>query len=85
MGFFVCCGSKEKAEAQIRNSLDNKLLENAEAIGYFGYEYNLNKINFFYKLIIKKVAGITKSQSNIIEKNIEEFADKFNEWILKSI
>ncbi|MHB1346827.1 MAG: flavodoxin domain-containing protein [Candidatus Humimicrobiaceae bacterium] len=77
VGVFICAGNTELAQKEIEDNFPPELLNKAVAVGYFGYEYNLEKMNFLLKSIIKKIAKITQSCSNILEDNIKEFAGNF--------
>lgn len=76
IGFYLCCGIQKDFEKQLENSIPKKLLDNTSVAGYFGYEYNTDKMNFFEKTMVKFAAKDKAGKSNINEKNIEEFARK---------
>jgi len=77
LGLFLCCMEEgEKAESQFQAAFPGELREHATASGLFGGEFNFDKMNFFEKWIVKKVAKVTEPVSNIKEKNIQEFASK---------
>ena len=76
LGLFICCGFSEKVEEQLDNSFENKLLKHAAVKGYFGYEFNFDRMNFMAKLMVKTLAKVKESKSDIKDKNIEEFAEK---------
>ncbi|MCK8827664.1 flavodoxin domain-containing protein [Natroniella acetigena] len=76
LGLFICCGYEEKADEQLSSCFEQKLLEQAEVKGYFGYEYNFEKMNFIFKMIIKKLAKVDKTTSKIKEENIKQFANE---------
>ena len=78
VGLFICCGNEDKAFKQLEESFNNKILNQSIIKGYFGYEYNFDKMNFVFKMIVKKLSGVKKSRSVIRENNIEKFAYKFN-------
>lgn len=74
IALFICCGFEEKAEEQLREAVGDKIFEHALAIGYFGYEFNFDKMNFFEKLAVKFLAKIKENTSDIRKENIEAFA-----------
>ena len=74
LGFFICCGQEDMAEKQLNSAFPPELLARASARGYFGYEYNLEKMNFFSRMMLKKAAGVEESESRLNEENISEFA-----------
>jgi len=76
LGLFICCGMSEKAREQLENSFDKKLLEHALTTGYFGYEFNFDRMNFISRFMVKKLAKVKENKSEIKEENIKEFAEK---------
>jgi menaquinone-dependent protoporphyrinogen oxidase len=76
LGLFICCGNEQEFDNQLRNSFEQELINHAITKGYFGYEYNLKKMNFLFKMIIKKMAKIKKSKFEIMEENIKKFAEE---------
>jgi len=76
-GLFICCMEEgKKAQEQFKNAFPDTLRDNAIAHGYFGGEFNFDKMNFFEKAIIKKIAKIDQNVSKINDKNIKDFALK---------
>ncbi|MTI60973.1 MAG: flavodoxin [Firmicutes bacterium] len=78
IGLFICCGRSDQVAEQLTASFGEKLLNQAVVRGYFGYEYNLEKMNFLFKTVVRVITGIKESKSEIIEKNIKKFADEIN-------
>lgn len=76
LGLFVCAGFEEKVEEQFENSFGQKLIDHAVTKGYFGYEFNFDKMGLLSKMAVKFVAKKNSSESNILDKNIQEFANK---------
>lgn len=74
LGLFLCCGSEEDFESQLDNNFTNQIINHASIKGYFGYGYNLEKMNFLYRKIIKKVANISSSENAIKDESIKSFA-----------
>lgn len=76
-GLFICCMEEgEKAQEQFKNAFPESLRNKAIAHGYFGGEFNFDKMNFFEKAIIKKIAKTDQNVSKINENNIKDFALK---------
>jgi menaquinone-dependent protoporphyrinogen oxidase len=74
IGLFICCMEKgEKAEEQLKNAFPQELLNHAKIRGCFGGAFDFEKMNFIEKAIIKKVANIDQSISNISEESIQKF------------
>ncbi len=74
IGLYLCCGIEKDFEKQLENSMSEKLLSHTSVVGYFGYEYNIDKMNFLEKTMVKFVAKDKAGKSNINEENIKEFA-----------
>jgi len=74
LGLFLCCMEVEKAQAQFDTAFPPELRNHANARGLFGGEFNLDRMNFFEKFLIKKIARIEKSVSTIADEKIAEFA-----------
>ncbi len=78
IGLFLCCMEEgEKAEEQFENAFPGYLKSKAIAKGLFGGEFNFERMNFFEKAIIKKIAKTDQSVSKINYSTIEEFSKKF--------
>jgi menaquinone-dependent protoporphyrinogen oxidase len=78
IGLFICGFTVEPGK-ELADNFPPELLSIAAAKGYFGYEFNLEKMNFAVKALIKKVAKIDKSVSNILEDSIKDFAMSMKE------
>ena len=77
LGLFLCCMfDGEKALEQFQNAFPESIRNKATAHGLFGGELNFEKMNLFEKAIVKKVANIDESLSNINYSNINSFAKK---------
>lgn len=74
IGLFICGAAAEEAQKELSDNFPQELLNVAAAKGYFGYEFNFEKMNFAMRAIIKKISKIDKSVYNILEDNIKEFA-----------
>lgn len=80
LGLFLCCLFEgEKALKQFQDAYPETLRNKAIAHGLFGGELDFEKMNFFEKAIVKKVANIEESTSMINYSNIKEFAKKIIE------
>ncbi|MCK5029636.1 MAG: flavodoxin domain-containing protein [Bacteroidales bacterium] len=75
IGLFLCClFDGEKALQQFHDAYPETLRNKAIAHGLFGGELDFDKMNFFEKAIVKKVANVEKSTSLINYNNIKDFA-----------
>lgn len=74
LGLFLCCGSEDDFESQLNTNFSEKIINHTSINGYFGYGYNLEKMNFLYRKIIKKVANISSSEKALKDESIKTFA-----------
>ncbi|MDG5790002.1 flavodoxin domain-containing protein [Evansella sp. AB-P1] len=79
LGLFLCCMREgEIAEQQFEDAFPQELREISIDNALFGGEFLISKMNFFERLIVKKVSGTTEDTFSLNERRIEEFADAFN-------
>jgi menaquinone-dependent protoporphyrinogen oxidase len=77
LGLFISCFYEgEVAENQLEKAYPEILKKHAISCKVMGGEMLLEKMNFFEKLIVKKVAGITQTDSKIKLENIEAFINE---------
>lgn len=78
-GYFICGLSEgEEATKLLDAAYDEELLSHAVVKGSFGGEIVLDKMGFFEKAVIKKVAKVEKDQKNISQDAINHFALMIN-------
>ncbi len=79
VGLYICCMTEgEKAHRQLKDNFPKELVDSAIVTGIFGGEFDFEKMNFMEKMVIKKVAGVEETESNLLQENIDKFADKLN-------
>ncbi|WP_312470851.1 flavodoxin domain-containing protein [Neobacillus sp.] len=79
LGLFLCCMREgEMAIEQFNHAFPQDLRKNSAAMGLFGGEFLVSKMNFFERQVVKKVDGIISDQSNLDVEGIKEFASKLN-------
>jgi len=84
VGLFLCCFREgETAIQQFNDAFPQDLRKNSVAMGLFGGELLVSKMNFFERKVVKKVDGITADQSHLDMEAIYEFATRLNR--LKSL
>lgn len=77
LGLFICgMADGDGIRKQLESSFPRELLSAAVAKESFGGEYDLNKMNFLERFIIRKISGSDKNQSRIMEENMTRFADQ---------
>lgn len=79
LGLFICCMEEgEKAKTQFLVAFPKVLHQNAKATACFGGEFDFEKMNYFQKLIIKRVAKIDHSTSKVDHDAIRNFSKKID-------
>ena len=79
LGLFICCMQKDdSAVKQLNEAFPQELVTKAVAKNVFGGGFSFSSMNFFEKLITRKVAKVKEDTSVIFEKNIMEFAERIN-------
>ena len=68
----------EKAHSQFLDAFPKELHQNAKATACFGGEFDFEKMNYFQKVIIKKVAKIGHSTSKVDHDAIRNFSHKMD-------
>ncbi len=77
LALFLCCMEKgEKAIEQFENAFSEDLRKHASSTALLGYEYNLERMNFFEKALVKKIAETTKNISEIDIEAIDSFVNQ---------
>lgn len=78
LGFFLCHMDTETPIADLlAKYYPKKLIESAHAASGFGGAFYVSKMNFLYKWMIKRSAGIETDQEKILYDEIDNFAQKF--------
>lgn len=77
LGLFLCCmETGEKSVEQFENAFSEDLRRHASSTALLGYEYNLDKMNFFERILVKKISGSKKSISEIDYNEIARFVNE---------
>lgn len=75
LGLFLCCMFEgERAQRQFEDAYPEALRTHASAIGLFGGEIHLSRMNELEKMIVNKVAKIERDVSKLNHLAIKEFA-----------
>lgn len=79
LGLFLChMYEGETAQKQFDEAYPAGLREHAAACGLFRGAFDFDKMGFFEKVIVKKVAGVTESMDKLDIDAIEAFARAFD-------
>lgn len=78
IGLFICgmLPDTETRKKEIVDAYSEALRQHAKATAFLGGEFLFDKLNFFEKLIIKKVSKVTSSVSSIDENAVTVFANE---------
>ncbi len=77
LGLFICGMNVPEYQSQLEKAFPEELRKHAKSTKVVGGEFLFEKMNFFQKLIVKKISGIKESISKIDENMIEEFIMEF--------
>lgn len=76
IGLFICGGLAEPKRVQeLQSSFPPELYEHAVVKEEFGYEFQVEKLRFFDKLMLRMVAGVKTSKSHLSFEKIDRFAE----------
>jgi len=73
IGLFLCCLNAKEFEQSTRYAYPEILRKKAFAYGLMGGEYLFAKMNFIEKFLVKKIVGVSKTESHLNEDAIEKF------------
>nr|WP_207627701.1 MULTISPECIES: flavodoxin domain-containing protein [Bacillaceae] len=76
--FLVCMRDGETAIEQFNHAFPQDLRKNSVAMGLFGGEFIVSKMNFFERQVVKKVDGVMSDQTKLDIEAIMEFASRLN-------
>jgi menaquinone-dependent protoporphyrinogen oxidase len=75
VALFICCMyDDDQAKEQFDNAFPKTLRNHSIKNDILGGEFLFDKMNFFERVIVKKIAGTSENVSQIDEKKIKEFA-----------
>ena len=81
LGLFISCFYEgEIAQTQLEKAYPEIIRKHAISCKVMGGEMLLEKMNFFEKLIVKKVADVTQTDSKIKHENIEAFINEMKAY-----
>ena len=81
LGLFVCGmePSRAKRQKELEDAYSEVLSKSVAATGFLGGEFKFEEMNFFERLIIKRISKTNESVSRIDEYAIEVFVEKLLE------
>lgn len=82
LGVFLCFMDPiSKGDYYFKKSFPDKIVNHVSVKGYFGGEFNFDKLTFFEKLFVKKTTNIDCSVTKIYEQQIHDFSARINNFI----
>ena len=79
IGLFICCMEEGKtAHRQLLENYPDELIRNAKSTACFGGEFDFGKMNFFQRMIVKKVANVEHSTSKLDFEAVRKFSKKMD-------
>ncbi|WP_292598841.1 flavodoxin domain-containing protein [Mesotoga sp. UBA6090] len=78
-GVFLCMGAREENFSEhLSRNFPKEFLDKCKAKGFFGGEFNLERLGFLSKMMLK-AASKGKPQPHFIPSNIDRFAKDFED------
>jgi len=75
IGLFICgMQDADVINTELSQSFPIELLKIAVVKEYLGGEFLIDKMGFMDKIIVKKISKVTSNKSNILEDEIQKFA-----------
>ena len=75
LGLYICSGRQgDEAAAQWQAAFPTALLEHAQWVNTLGYRYNLQRMSFLHRMIVKKLAKVTQDQDALDRGSIQSLA-----------
>lgn len=76
LGLFLCGMNEPEYKQQMEKNYPEILRQHATAMDTPGGEFLFDKMNFFQKLIVKKISGISESVYRVNEEKIRDFIQR---------
>lgn len=80
VGLYVCGMERDEAKQsdELERAYPKELIDKAKSKRFLGGEFLFENMNFFEKMIIKKIAKTDKSISEINQHNIDKFVQELS-------
>lgn len=73
LGLYLCCSHLEQLDTQMKAAFPEPLYSHGVK-EHLGFAYDFKKLNFFERMIIKKIAKVSASSETIYHENVERLA-----------
>ncbi len=78
LGLFMCYMLEDRAEEEFNNAFDEDLRNHAFALGYFGGELLIDKMNFIEKFVVHNIMKEKDTVFRLNEFEVDSFIGKAN-------
>lgn len=78
LGLFLCGMNKPAYRKQFENAFSEELRSHSRSNKTLGGEFLFEKMNFFQRFIVKRIAKIKESVSDLKEDRVKKFTRKFD-------
>lgn len=78
LALFTCGMNEPEFDQQILSAFPEMLRNHAKVVKSFSGEFLFDKMNFFQRLLVRKICGIQQSVCKINDEEIRLFTAKFN-------
>lgn len=78
LGLYMCYMLDEKAEEEFNQAYPEALRNHAIALGFFGGELLIDKMNFLEKFVVRRLMHETESVFHLDEQEVDSFITKMN-------
>jgi menaquinone-dependent protoporphyrinogen oxidase len=73
IGLFLCCMRQDELDVQMQQAYPETLRKHAFSYRWMGGEYKIERMNLIEKFLLKKIVGVTESESHLNQENIDNF------------
>lgn len=78
LGLYMCYMLEDKAQEEFENAYPEELRNHAIALGFFGGELMIDKMNFLEKFIVRRMMHETEPVFKLDEVEVDSFLTKIN-------
>lgn len=78
LGLYMCYMLEDKAEEEFNEAYPEELRNHAVALGFFGGELMIDKMNFLEKFVVRRVMKETEPTFHLDETEVDSFINKMN-------
>ena len=76
--FITCMETGETAQKQLTDAYPKELIGHAKITAFFGGEFDFKRMNFFEKMIVKKVSQVKENTSHVDLELVKKFTRRMD-------